>query len=199
MVSGKARRESRPGSGLTPSCKAAMGGTRVERSAGAKLANTVTVVPTTIETMTVRASTTMPVVGEIDSECLEELVEAWGNDQAQTKTDRGSTETKYHALSHDRIHDLVPGRPQGTKEPELSGPLSHGYREGIEDNECAHEEGDVGEDQQERLEEAEIGLKVGGLLSRLLRPGKHAYVGREHRLDSSGELVRSDRRTERRR
>ncbi len=56
-------RANRDGGSTEPSRTAAMGATRVERSAGRTAASTVTITPTSSDTMTVRALNTMPLCG----------------------------------------------------------------------------------------------------------------------------------------
>ena len=61
------KRASREGGSTDPSRTAAIGGTRVARSAGQRLARSVTRVPTTSETTTVRVAKTSPVSGRVDA------------------------------------------------------------------------------------------------------------------------------------
>jgi len=60
-------------------------------------------------------------------------------------------------------------------------------REGVEDDEGADEQRHVGEDQQERAQEAELVLEVGGLLRRLLRAGAHVEAAREDGADPAAQ------------
>ena len=56
-------RAKRPGGSTAPSCSAAIGGTRVARSAGARLASSVITMPTPIATITVRGLSGSPASG----------------------------------------------------------------------------------------------------------------------------------------
>ena len=56
----------RPGGSSAPSRTAAIGGTRVARSAGKKLAISVTMIPSASETTTVRASRRRPLFGSVN-------------------------------------------------------------------------------------------------------------------------------------
>ena len=57
------KRAKRPGGSTAPSCSAAIGGTRVARRAGARLASSVIAMPTPIATMTVRGFSGRPASG----------------------------------------------------------------------------------------------------------------------------------------
>ena len=54
-----------------------------------------------------------------------------------------------------RGQDLAPVGAERPQHRELAGPLGDGDREGVEDQERGDEQGDPGEDQQRRLQEAD--------------------------------------------
>ena len=64
-ANGVRKRAKRPGGSSAPSRTAAIGGTRVARSAGKKLAISVTTIPSASETITVRVSRRIPLFGSV--------------------------------------------------------------------------------------------------------------------------------------
>ena len=72
-------RDIRPSGSAAPSRTAAMGSTRVARSAGRRLASTVTITPTRIETITVRTCTTVPLLGSVRPAALNSAKRPWAN------------------------------------------------------------------------------------------------------------------------
>ncbi len=62
---------------MAPSRTAAIGSTRVARRAGRRLATTVTMTPTTIETITVRVLTTVPLLGSVRPAALNSANSPW--------------------------------------------------------------------------------------------------------------------------
>ena len=65
-ANGVRKRWKRPGGSSAPSRTAAIGGTRVARSAGKKLAISVTTIPRASDTMIVRVSSRMPLFGSVN-------------------------------------------------------------------------------------------------------------------------------------
>ena len=65
-ATGVRNRWNRPGGSSAPSRTAAIGGTRVARSAGKKLAISVTMIPSASEMITVRVSRRMPLFGSVN-------------------------------------------------------------------------------------------------------------------------------------
>ena len=66
-------RANRDGGSVAPSRTAAIGGTRVARIAGRRLAISVTMTPTIIETITVRVAKMMPLFGSVKPTALNSL------------------------------------------------------------------------------------------------------------------------------
>ena len=129
--------------------RAAIGGTRVERSAGISEETKVTTTPTISETMTVRDSITRPVVGRSIPIASKRALSRSAMRKPPTIPMIAPTQPDHDRLDQDRAEDLAPRGAERAQHPELGDPLGDRDREGVEDQEGADEDGDEAEDQQE--------------------------------------------------
>ena len=86
--------------------------------------------------------------------CVEERAEPLREAQAAEQAKDGRGDADQQSLGRDRHEDLTPRGPDGAQQRELAPALGHGDREGVEDDEGAHEQRRAGEGQQGRREEA---------------------------------------------
>ena len=129
--------------------------------------------PTSSETTIVRVSTTVPLWGSSAPNALNSSLSAGRQRDAAEQPQHGADHPEQQAFVDDRLHDLPARAAERAQQPELARALGDGDREGVEDDERAHHERDVGEHQQEGAQEAEVVFQVGGVLGRLLCAGAH--------------------------
>ena len=101
----RVRRQDRSGRGgsggsTEPSRTAAIGGTRVARTAGHRLATTVTAVPTTSETITVRVVKTSEVKGSLTPSALKSASSPLARPSPTNEPDRRGDEAGHEPLEH---------------------------------------------------------------------------------------------------
>ena len=193
---GPARGRSRCGAGSArlgvpaPSRSASSGVTRVARSAGTIDEPSVATMPTIIGTMIEAGVITIPDCGSSKPIALNSGGDEGDESEAgHDPEDRGEY-AEHHRLGEDRREDLARRRAERPQHAELTGPLGDGDRERVEDQEGADEDRDPGEDEQERGQEAEAVLDVGGLLGGILGARLRLGVWRQDRVDPRRQLVR---------
>ena len=93
---------------IEPSRTAAIGGTRVARSAGPTVATTVMPTPTSSETTTVRVWKTVPVCGKSSWRTPSSQVETLREPHAQQQPDERSDEPDHDSLQQHRAQNLAP-------------------------------------------------------------------------------------------
>ena len=135
----------REGGSVEPSRTAAIGGTRVARSAGTTLASSVIPVPSASETRTVRSANTIPASGSSPPTALKQL----GEPEPGEEPEHRGQQPDHQALDHDRAHDLLARGPERAQRRELARALGDRDRERVEDHERADEQRDRAEAQQE--------------------------------------------------
>ncbi len=123
-------------------------------------------------------------VGQVGAERLEQLIERRREPDPGEQPEHGSDDAEQQAFGDDLAHDLRARGAECPQQAELAGPLRDGDRERVEDDERADDERDVGEDEQERAQEAEVFFQVGGVLGGLLRAGAHVDGARQHGADA---------------
>ena len=165
----------------TPSRIAASGGTRVARSAGGRPARTVTMIPTASETTIVRVSTTVPLSGRSAPNALNRASSAGRQGDPAEQAQHGPADPQQQTFVDDRAQDLRARAAERPQQSELAGPLGDGDREGVEDDEGADDQRDVGEDEQEGPQEAEVAFQIRGVLGRLLGTRAHGDGRRQDR------------------
>jgi hypothetical protein len=116
--------------------------------------------------------------GQGDAEPLEELFEPHRGQYAEPEADEGGQQAEYGRLQQHGAEELAPAGPDDAQQGQLPGSLAHDDREGVEDGEATHEQGDEGEDQQRGGEEGECLVDVVGLLGRHRLTGHHLDTGR---------------------
>ena len=147
-----------------PSRTAEIGGTRVARSAGTMLATSVTIVPVSMLTMTVRVASTVPDFGRSTPIAANSALMPLAMPSAEqrgrcTEASRPTIE----AFEHDRAHDLTPRGAERAQRRELARALGDGDRERVEDHERAHEQRDAAEAEQEVGDELQALVGVLGV------------------------------------
>ncbi len=174
----------RVGGSAAPSWRAATGGTRVARRAGASAERSVTPTPTSTAMRMVRGSRAMPAVGMSAPTALKSALMPLATPRPATMpTAEASTPSVSASATTEREH-LAAAGAEGAQHRELAAPLRDGDAEGVEDDERADEDGDAGERQEHRREEradrvGRLRGRVGGsLLARL-----DADAGRQGGLD----------------
>ena len=176
-------------SGSSASRSAAIGDTRVARSAGLSAENSVTRIPTSSATTIVRAAITVPVLGRSMPKRLEHRVEGLGEADPADHAEHRAHHADHRGLGHDRAEHLAARGSQRAQQPQLARALCHRDVEDVEDQERADEQRDPAEHQQHDLEEGQVlGDVVGLALGRLLT-GLHLHLGREHAVDAPLELL----------
>ncbi len=174
------KRARRDGGSTDPSRTAAIGGTRVARNAGQRLATSVTRVPTTSETTIVLVAKTSPVSGRVTPSGLEQGLEALGEPEPDEEPERRGEEPRHGTLEDHGAPHLAcacADRPQGG---ELPRALRDGDRERVRDHEGADEERDPAEGEQDVAEHVEYRAEVADACLRLLRRGAYLRVRRKH-------------------
>ena len=140
-ASGSAR--TRPGGSVAPSRTAAIGGTRVARSAGRRLAISVTRIPTSSETTIVRVSKRRPLFGSVKPTASKSLKRPFASAEPEEEPDRPRRATPIDERFEDDRPEHLPAR--GAERPErreLARPLRDRDRERVRDHEAADEERD---------------------------------------------------------
>ena len=152
-VTGPYLREPRDGGRTEPSRTAAIGGTRVARRAGRMLATSVTSVPTSSETITVRVAKIVWPCGRSIPKVTKSAFSTFARPSPRNSPMSEPSDADHERLDNDRPEDLAAGGAQRAQRRELAHPLSDRDRERVRDHERADEERDPGECQQDVLEE----------------------------------------------
>ena len=129
---------------------------------------------------------------EVGTQALEQRLDPFGEEHAEREPDERREQPDDERLEDHRPEYLPPGRADRPQRRELTRPLSDGDREGVEDDERAHEERDAGEREQEVAEELRELAHVVRLLLRLRRRAHDLGVLRKDRLDRRDEIVLGD-------
>ena len=137
------------------STSAATGGIRTARRAGTIAETTVTPTPTS-DRDDRRAGLEHQRRGrQRDAERLQQRLEAERGEDAEPQTDQRGDQPGQRGLAQHRPEDLAAAGADDAQQRQLSGPLTDGDRERVEDREGADEQRDEGEDQQRRGDERE--------------------------------------------
>ena len=185
----------RPCGSSEPSRRAATGGTRVARRAGAREASSVTIVPTAIGSDTVRGWMVSAAGGRPNPTASNSAPAASRSGHPTAMPISGRDEPDRERLAQDAPQDLPPHGTDGAQHRELPHALGDRDREGVEDDERAHEHGGTGECQEGRGEERVdaagdlVGLLLGGLGA-----GLHLHRARHRGDDALLELAGRDPR-----
>ena len=174
-------RAKRPGGSVAPSRTAAIGGTRVARSAGLRLASRVTTIPTVSATTTVRVSRSSPLFGSVKPTRSNSA-----NSPFASARPLKSPTTEASHSHQERLHDHVPehlaaGGAEGSERRELARALRDRDRERVRDHERADEERDAAEREQELLEEGDEAARVRRVLHGLRCARPHLGARRQDR------------------
>ena len=176
-------------SGSSASSSAAIGVTRVARSAGTSAEASVTRIPTASATTIVRVSITVPVFGRSMPKRLEDGVERRRRTRCRPAR-RGRAEHSEQQRLEDRAaEDLAAAGAQRAQQPELADPLGDRDREDVEDQEAAHQQRHAAEHEQHDAEELEVVLDVLRLASGGLVAGLHHEPRRQHAIDPLAQLA----------
>ncbi len=180
----------RVGGRVAPSWRAATGGTRVARRAGASAERSVTPTPTSTAMRMVLGSSAIPAVGMSAPMALKSALMPLATPRPATMPTAEASTPSVSASATTDVEHLAAAGAEGAQHGELAAPLGDGDAEGVEDDERADEDGDAGERQEHRREERTDrvgglrGLVGGGLLT-----GLDADAGRHGGLHVGGELL----------
>ena len=152
---------------------------RTARRAGLMAETSVTPTPTTRATITVRDSKTSEPDGREMPKPLSSASSPRAASTPRPRPIRDATSPTMAASSEHRTEHLAPAGAHDPQQRQLPGPLAHDDREGVEDRERAHEQGDEGEDEQGGREEPQRLVDVVGLLVGHRLPGDHLDPGRQ--------------------
>ena len=177
-------------SGSSASSSAAIGDTRVARRAGTRAAASVTSRPTTRASITVRVAITVPVLGRsapmLFSRALSRPARPIPGHHAQHRSHQADD----RGLEHHAAQDLRAGGAERAQHSQLADALGHGDREGVEDQEAAHQQGHSAEHEQDHPQEAEVVLDVLRLALGRLVAGLDRETGGQHLVDAPRQLAR---------
>ena len=193
-ANGVRKRWKRPGGSSAPSRTAAIGGTRVARSAGKKLAISVTTIPSASETTIVRVSSRMPLFGQREPDRVEQREQALREAEPEEQPDDRCEDAHHERLEHDRHPHLTSRRAERPQRRELTRALRDRDRQRVDDHERADEERDQSEGEQEVAEERDELVRGLRVLARLGVAGPHLGVRRQDLADLLDELRGRDSR-----
>ena len=125
--------------------------------------------PTSSETTIVRVSSTVPLSGRSAPKDLNSWSSAGASAMPPSRPSDAPADAQQEAFEDDRAHDLPARGAERAQQAELARALGDGDREGVEDDERPDDQRDVGEDEQEGAQEAQVAFQFGGLRRRLLR------------------------------
>ena len=125
---------------------------------------------------------------EVEAELAEQPAQPEREQVADAEPDGGADEAHGERLGDHRPVDLPAGGAQGAEQRELAAALRDQDRERVDDQEDADHQRDPGEDQQERLEEAEDLVERLLVVGDVLVTGLGANARGQHRLCGVGEL-----------
>ena len=185
-----ARRAKRLSGSAAPSWAAAIGGTRVARSAGRSAATSVTTVPTTSAVTTVSPLTEAAGRRQREAERVEDREHAVGDPDAGDQADDRREDADHQCLADHVAHHLAARGAERPDHPELAGALGDGDPEGVEDDEGADEERQHAERRQHRRQEAvDVARDLVRLVLRVLLAGLDLHRVRKDLLQVRLELV----------
>ena len=178
---------------MATSRRAAIGATRLARSAGATAEATVTTTPTTTEVMIVAAVMTVGPDGMSRPTLASSSRRPNDIPIPRPSPAAQATSPTATASSEHRTQDLAASGTDGTQHGEVAGALGDHDRERVVDDEHPDEQRDVGEGEEERVEELQVLAEVGLLVGGVGLAGEHLdlIVG-ERRLQANSELVGGD-------
>jgi hypothetical protein len=130
-----------------------------------------------------------------EADRVEQAQDAPCDPDAHDQADQRGHDAGQQGLAHDVAQHLGAGGPQRADHPELPHPLRDRDREGVEDDEGAHEERHAREGEQGRGQEArDLAADVVALRLRVLGRGLDQQVARQGGAHASGELVLAEAR-----
>ncbi len=127
--------------------------------------------------------------GDVDTERREEHLQQTGNADAGRNAGERREQTDDRRLDENRAGHLSIAGTERTKQRHLLLPLGDDDRERVEDDERTDEQGDHGEDHQERVEEGHAILHVTLCLGSDLGPGQHLCAARQDLGDAVVDLL----------
>ena len=104
---------------------------------------------------------------QLDAGRAEQGDEALRDPDPEHESDHGRDEPDHEALDLHGPHDLLARGAERAQRGVLTRPLGDRDRQGVEDHERAHEQGDEAEREQEQLDRAQTLVEVVGVLVRL--------------------------------
>ena len=140
-------------SGSSASSSAAIGVTRVARSAGTSAEASVTRMPTASATMIVRVAITVPVFGRSIPKVLKTALRPAANADAGRHAETRAEHSEQQRLEDRAAEDLAAAGAERAQQPELADPLGDRDREDVEDQEAAHQQRHAAEHEQHDAEE----------------------------------------------
>ena len=193
-ANGVRKRWKRPGGSSAPSRTAAIGGTRVARRAGKKLAISVTTMPSASDDDDRPRLEEEPVVGQREADGVEQREQPLREGEPEEQPDDRREDAHHERLEHDRRANLAPRGSERAQRRELARPLRDRDRERVHDHERADEQRDQPECEQEVAEERDERIGVLRVLARLRGAGAHLGVRREDLADLRDERRGRDAR-----
>ncbi len=136
------------------------------RRAGASAESRVTPTPTSAAMSIVRGCERDARRRDVGAHGLEQQVDGLGDAEAGDDADGRGEHAQRERLGDHGAEHLAAAGAEGAQHRELAAPLCHGDAEGVEDDERADEDGDAGERQKHRRQEAVDG---GGRLAGRVR------------------------------
>ena len=192
------KRAKRDGGSSAPSRTAAIGSTRVARMAGRIAAISVTTMPTTSATTTVRVANTVPTCGRSMPNATKSAFSSFASPSPRKRPIDRRDHADHERLEHDRPVDLAARRSERAQRRELAHALGDRDAERVRDHEGADEERDEAEREQEVLEDRQEAVRVLRRLLRLLLARAHLRGRGQERLHLRDELRGRDVRLRRR-
>ena len=146
---------------VAPSRTAAIGGTRVARTAGRRLASSVTMIPTSERDDDRARLEDQPAVRQREADGVEQLEEPLARARARGRARRSTRAIPIdERLDDDRAQHLPARRADRAQRRELARALGDRDRERVRDHEAADEERDAAEREQEAAQERDERVRV---------------------------------------
>ena len=167
--------------------------------AGKMAATTVMPVPTSRAEITAEGGTLNGVSGPANPMLRSRALRPMASPMPATTPMAEAPRPTTNASSSTERSTWRPAGPDGPQQGELAGALGDDDRERVVDDERAHEQGDQGERQQERVEDGDQLLERVLALGGELGAGDRLVAGRQDLGDAGGERGLRDARRRRRR
>ena len=132
-------------------------------------------------------------VGKVRAEGLEQLVERRSERDPAEQPEHAADDAQHQPFVDDRAACTCPREaPSVRSRPNSRVRWATVIEKVLKMMNAPTTSGDVGEDQQERAQEAQVAFQVGGVLRRLLSAGAHVDGARQHGADAVAQLARGD-------